>query len=436
MKNLKILLIGLLMLILLGVGYSVNRYDVKDITKTNLVTVDGTKEMSPEAVRADFLYFMSIIKTDYPYLAVNERLNGIKFLENEERYWQSVKQAKTVEAFAEKLSSIIAELNNGHTNLIPLDDQSKMRDMYYKAYGGIVKKGGPMGINYKPWAETLERKESLALYGPLPSLEQSSKDNHQNSEQIIPNNVETQVLESGKIAYMNIKSFNYFNEEADQSVIFDFIQSHLEAEALVIDLRQNGGGSTEYFKHLLIEPLLKKPLTITRYSLMRTGINNRAFIEAIDQANPGMVRPISELNLNQFPKAKPEVFTAFDCFISDTITYSPNKPLGFKGTVYVLVSGQVYSASEAFASFCKDTGFATLIGQRTGGDGYGTDPALFCLPNSGLIGRYPLQYGMMSSGAANDEVKTEPDYVVNSIEVMTDLTQDMCIKKVIELEKL
>ena len=44
-------------------------------------------------------------------------------------------------------------------------------------------------------------------------------------------------------------------------------------------------------------------------------------------------------------------------------------------------------SSESFSMFCKETKFATLIGQTTGGDGGGLDPVLFKLKNSGLIVR-------------------------------------------------
>lgn len=436
MKNSRVLLIGFIAALMLIFGYKLYGPEENNQPKTSNTIVNSSEVMTEEALKADFDYFMSLIKNDYPYLAVNQRLNNVNFLDNEPRYWQSVKGAKTKGEFASRLSEIIGELNNGHTDLIPLDDQNRTRDMYYKVYSGIVEEGGSLAINYKPWVETLKRKESVALYGPLPNLNKAATGEAQTQDEVFPNNVETQVIKDGQVAYIKIKSFNFFNEKADQPTIHSFIKANLSAKALVIDIRENGGGSTEYFKNILVEPLLKKPLSITRYNLMRSGMNNKPYIEAITKANPGAVKPISELDPSQFPKAQPEVFTIFDSFISDTMTYSPKNSLGFNGNIYVLVSGRVYSASEAFASFCKDTGFATLIGQRTGGDGYGTDPALFCLPNSGIIGRYPLQYGMMANGEANEEVKTQPDYVINQITVMNDLSLDKCVQKVIELEKL
>ena len=43
----------------------------------------------------------------------------------------------------------------------------------------------------------------------------------------------------------------------------------------------------------------------------------------------------------------------------------------FKGQIWLLVGPQVYSSAESFAVFCKQTGFATLVGQPTGGSNSG-----------------------------------------------------------------
>lgn len=440
------LLIGIAVAAIIFLGF--NSYQLKstdsisgnEIPNVSSSELNKTEQMTADEIKADFDYFMTLIKKDYPYLDINQRLNGIDFLDNEENYWMMVRNVKTKAEFAVKLESIMSYLNNGHSNLFSLDDNNETRNMFYRIYSDILQRGGSLRTTYQPWVETLERKESLALYGPLPSLgdsdEQTGNTSTVNKEEVSLNNVKTKVIENGKVIYIKIDGFNYFNEQVDQPIIHDIIKNNLSAKALVIDIRENGGGSTEYYEQLIVEPLLKKSLTVTQYTLMRTGFNNKRYVDAISKANPGEVRPVSELDPKKFPNAKPEVFSKFDTFTRDTKTYSPKNSFGYKGNVYVLVSSRVFSASESFASFCKNTGFATLIGEQTGGDGIGIDPALFCLPNSGILGRYPLQYGMMSNGEANEEVKTQPDYIIENVKVNENLEQDKCIQKVIELENL
>lgn len=69
----------------------------------------------------------------------------------------------------------------------------------------------------------------------------------------------------------------------------------------------------------------------------------------------------------------------------------------------------MFSSSEKFVSFAKSTGWATLVGERTGGDGLGADPVLVKLPHSHLIVRLPLIMGVTEQGVINEEKKTEPD---------------------------
>ena len=82
----------------------------------------------------------------------------------------------------------------------------------------------------------------------------------------------------------------------------------------------------------------------------------------------------------------------------------------FHGRVWLLVGPMVYSASESFAVFCQATGFAALVGSRTGGDGIGAlDPVMMRLPNSGILIQYTMMYGLNPDGSSSEEAGTTPD---------------------------
>lgn len=66
--------------------------------------------------------------------------------------------------------------------------------------------------------------------------------------------------------------------------------------------------------------------------------------------------------------------------------------------------------------FCKNTGFATLVGTTTNGDGGIADPLLFALPNSGLVVRFSVFYGLNEDGSGNEANGTEPDIVISENE--------------------
>ena len=80
--------------------------------------------------------------------------------------------------------------------------------------------------------------------------------------------------------------------------------------------------------------------------------------------------------------------------------------------------------------FSKATGFAALVGQRTGGDGIGEDPIPIVLPNSGLIVRYSAVYGVTADGTGSQEFGTEPDFY--SAEGESAL--DTCLRMIAQME--
>jgi C-terminal processing protease CtpA/Prc len=86
----------------------------------------------------------------------------------------------------------------------------------------------------------------------------------------------------------------------------------------------------------------------------------------------------------------------------------------FTGDIVVLMDNYVYSAAEGFVSFCKETGFATLYGTASGGDGLMIRPFNFVLPNSKLVINSASALGLDSTGHVNEEVRTQPDVFYES----------------------
>lgn len=107
-----------------------------------------------------------------------------------------------------------------------------------------------------------------------------------------------------------------------------------------------------------------------------------------------------------------ETLDLFTDFTKIDKTIPRNNDCKFDKNIYLLVDNSVYSSSESFSIFCKDTGFATLIGETTSGDGGGIDPVLFYLKNSGLIVRMSSDMYITSDGTCNEEFKTIPDYEI------------------------
>ena len=80
----------------------------------------------------------------------------------------------------------------------------------------------------------------------------------------------------------------------------------------------------------------------------------------------------------------------------------------FRGRIWLITGQSVYSSSEAFAVFCRETGFATLVGQRTGGSNSG-GAILYELPASHLLIQFDVEYCLNGDGSCNMEMGTAPD---------------------------
>lgn len=217
--------------------------------------------------------------------------------------------------------------------------------------------------------------------------------------------------EEAGIAYLRLPSFSALYVEKDGPGIRAFLEEIRDYRGLVIDIRLNGGGSTAYWERNIVAPLIDKPLEMKCFALFRDSAYLKPFIKHKLFTDYLALKRIDSLNAGDHT---PEYYFADGKGWITEITYrtEPDNPVGFRGKVYLLVDDYVFSASESFAAFAKATGWATLVGTDTGGDGIGYDPIPIVLPNSGLIVRFPGEMGLNPDGSVNEEVKTIPDVYV------------------------
>ena len=231
------------------------------------------------------------------------------------------------------------------------------------------------------------------------SLESAQTD----EQESVAANVQTRIIKEGSIAYIKIDRFLSGNEYGeDKKQLFDFYHKVRGYDHIIFDLTDNGGGSMDYFNDLIASPNIDSALTCNAYGLIKGGENNRIFLD-MDQ-----YRPVSEFP--DLPRTNQEDLSDTDFFHDIQYTVDPaggGKMLS--GKLWMLVSDTVFSSSEYAAMFSKATGFMTLVGTQTGGEGIGSDPLPIILPNSGLIVQYAPVYGVMPDGSGSQECKTALD---------------------------
>ena len=223
------------------------------------------------------------------------------------------------------------------------------------------------------------------------------------------NGVSFKIIESGKTAYMSISSMA-IPTDTEYSKIINFYKNIKNYQNLIIDIRENSGGDDYYWVKMVVPPLLKNSMSCSFTILHRNGSYAKKFLES----RGVVLSDISALPIkSDYP---PEYKTMFSRFYNDSGIIEPADSVGFGGKIYLLTSSKVFSSAETFAMFCKQTGFATLVGTKTGGDGGGIDPIEVILPNSKLVVRFPIGMTLNSDGSSNFEMKTTPDVLIESNE--------------------
>lgn len=415
-KTFLIIIVFLFMLSFAGCEGQ-NSKNYKETSSKNI------KQLSEREKIEDFKYMYKILKENYPFFEVNKRLNNIDWLSKKDEYIQRVKDSKNDDEFYHALESILEELNNGHTDMVDKSLYLYMRDVYE-----------PLGKITEPWTKELKKEKVISRYLGNGDKELSStKDGA--GQYIEPNNIKTAIIEEGSVGYLHIKSFNTFNIEGDMKTIKPFLQSIKNYKVLIIDIRGNGGGDSRYWSDNLVPMLINKPIKNIEICAYRGGKFSEDFIKTMNEYEHKILIPIKNIENEGLKNMPLELKKDFKYYSKNEEIINPKDSINFKGKIYLLVNGRVYSSAEKFATFAKSTGFATLIGEKTGGDGIGSDPLVCALPNSGYVFKFSCNMGLTSDGTCNEEFKTEPDFIAPPM-IDQNLLNDKCVKKVLELEKI
>ena len=249
------------------------------------------------------------------------------------------------------------------------------------------------------------------------------------------NIIDTQILEQDKIAYLKVSSFSIdcfngqkmYNEEKEK--IIDFLKNVKDYPYLIIDISGNGGGDSIYWLETIVDPLLNQDLKEVKYEnicIVRGGDYSMKYYE---ESHPEIRKnKIEELKwYSSMPREIKENFKYYRRNKVDNSALSNRNPIGFEGKIFLIIDENVFSAADEFAMFCKQSGFATLVGCNTKGSG-GNGTMFIDLPNSGLIISAELEMLLNEDGTSHFETGTVPD-----IEIEKDDVGDYNIKVMKEI---
>ena len=377
----------------------------------------------------DFDYVFDTLEK---YYGLFYRNGTYDFLKNRDSYKEELKNIRTDREFFDKMNKILTDLEDGHTNLLDSGVAYDIKETFTLANDLYPKTVNVDLINYL--FDTKISRFFDKIFGKSMANTQNLKVQDINND----------------IAYLKIRAM--INPESDAfaddlELMKAYLKKSKNKKALIIDLRGNGGGNSDYTNSYLYPMLMgKKDFKNTHeYILFR---NDEVF--KYDPQYPELkdsINKIKEVDFKYMEENIPYLKTDKEMMaeIRKKFTYvifnPANENVGkfgdeykFDGNLYLLVDRNVYSSAQIATHVFRDNNFGTIIGEKTGGDGIGTTPAMVKLPNSKYVLRFSHQLGLRETESLEETTYTIPDIEIPRKDHSEIPSNDGCAKKVIEIE--
>jgi C-terminal processing protease CtpA/Prc len=236
-------------------------------------------------------------------------------------------------------------------------------------------------------------------------------------------------------------------EKENTPGFFEYLNNYMlsakQSKALIIDLRDNGGGTRDIVQELagyFIHPDSVYVVNITQQrgklpldEEAKEGLNSRFLFSknALDRREQATVgrftssfKPMYDLDKTRFSEYYYHVLNG------QKITkgkYHYNKP------VYILANERTFSAASILVSVFKDLPNIKIVGVNT--DGSSGNSERFELPNSKLRGKISTMVSYQKNGKILDGIGTEPDILIERNMDQIFMKEDFQLKTVLEIIK-
>ena len=420
-----------------------------------------TSQLIMEELLYDFDYMMQLMEDTFLFFGVAERRLGIDIRE------LARETRDIIENYPYSLQGFAEELGLTLEDMPELDEQiflSILRHEFFLPLGGFAHTGILTFSGYNafypvfsnPGANQVTSLNSQAftnpntrrLYEEQAMLFQTlAEENPALLEFIFREEAHTlgtplsirptltmDIIEEGRIAYLEISSFLASNLNNYRNRLMNFYRDIQEYEHLIIDIRNNYGGSHEFWRMLVMYPLWRDRdymPNMPLYSFYAGSELGQVLAEGNVRLESMMARhsletvnllPINEIlasaNLPYLNESDLQNFShgiRFNTSLADIdqtmlfrfgLGHIPHIP--FDGQIWLLVHENNRSGPANFGLHAKNLNFATLVGEQAGGS-YGL-MIFFALPNTGVIVCWDINYLTDQYGRSIEEFPTSPHY--------------------------
>jgi len=318
-----------------------------------------------EAAVEDYNFMWQTLENYYPYFGVAERLYGVKYQEIKEKYLQEIQSKSGL-------------------GLVP-PNKTWFGDIIKKCFAEFKHLGH---LEFMPSSYSVDTEYKIDDF-----------------------NVTHKILDENT-AYIKLQARSGGAEqfEYDYNKVMNFYSEIRDYENLIVDMTQYSGGDT-YWVNFIVEPNITLGIGNYQYFCAKDGSFDIDFLRS---KYPDFRISETDMDLSLIPDINQDDLQMFNkLYIQKRVIYptgNNNKKM-FSGNIYVLIDKNTNPVTEDIAAFCKNTGFAEIVGRKTEtvfSTEYITN---YILSESGFMFGYCPLYLLNSDGSCNAEYGTEPDYV-------------------------
>lgn len=441
----KILALCLVLMVLLGSCKSAGKAEVNSLVESSYVSDSAdvvdvpseSEEVSQQSVDEeastedtfpyityemalqDYEDLWEILELNYPHLESAEEVYQVDYANVKQNHLTMIEgytKPIILEDYFDDLYKIIKQFKYlGHLSLMDSDYFWTMCDMYESRFDDYDSKIAAQEIESdefeKRYMEELKNvfrnEQVLRTYtylGEESEITESISDMDMNANE----NMQVEYINDDTV-YISVASFMGNYVESDNEKFMEIYKTINNYDNLIIDVRGNGGGTDAYWQENIVEPNIKKKLSILHYGIGKSGGVNKYLYEHNASTVNGARRVIERL-----PNIDMDLLDSMEYAEISVQWFTPDVSIpSFQGEIYVLVDDGVYSATEGFVLMCKSSGFAKVVGTQTGGDGGLLKIREFALEGSGLTLRFSTMLPLNADGSPNTPYGSTPDYVLN-----------------------